>query len=251
MEILGLDIGGSGIKGGIVDTATGQLISERKELVTPQPATPNSISCSVKKMVTSYNWTGPVGCCFPTVVIDGCCKTAGNISPEWIGVQIDDLFSNYCNGLRFSVANDADLAGIAEMSLGAGKGLNGKVILITIGTGLGSAVFQDGLLVPNFELGRMLYTNGKPIEFFAAGSAKKNENLDLEEWTARFDVFLHHVVRISSPDHLIIGGGLSEKFNTFKNWISILEPVTVSKFQNDAGIIGAAIFSHQSQSGKL
>ena len=251
MEILGIDIGGSGIKGGIVDTSSGLFTSERMSVDTPSPSTPASVASAVKEMVHSFNWSGPVGCSFPTVVIDGNCRTAGNISPEWVGVQIDELFSAHCDGLSFSVANDADLAGVAEITLGSGKGLKGKVILITIGTGLGSGVFQDGVLVPNFELGRMLYTNGEPIEFFAAGSARVKENLDLKEWSARFDIFLHHLIRISSPDQLIIGGGLSEKFESFKNWLSIDIPVTTAKFQNDAGIIGAALFAHQNQITQL
>ena len=245
MEILGLDIGGSGIKGAIVNTTTGELVSDRHRITTPNPSTPELIAKTVKSLIEFFNWEGPVGCSFPTVVIDGKCHTAGNISPEWVGVQIDDLFSVQCNGLDFYVGNDADLAGIAEMNLGAGKGKKGKVILVTIGTGLGTGVFYNGQLIPNIELGRIFHTNGEPIEFFAADSARKREELELEEWAKRFDFFLNHVVRFFSPNHFIIGGGLSKKFDLFKDYLTVDVPIELAKFKNNAGIIGAAIYAHQ------
>ena len=245
MEILGLDVGGSGIKGAIVNTETGELVSERHRISTPKPATPELIADTVKSVVDHFNWKGDVGCSFPTVILNGKCYTAGNISPEWIGVQVDELFSKKCNGLKFSIGNDADLAGIAEMSLGAGKELTGKVIMITIGTGLGSGVFYNGELIPNMELGRMLHTNGEPIEFYAADSARKRDELKLKEWAKRFDFFLSHVVRICSPEHFIIGGGLSKKFDKFKVYLTVDVPIEIAKFKNNAGIIGAAIIAYQ------
>ncbi len=245
MEILGLDVGGSGIKGAIVNTETGELVSERHRISTPKPATPELIADTVKSVIDYFNWKGDVGCSFPTVILNGKCYTSGNISPEWIGVQVDELFSNNCDGLRFSIGNDADLAGIAEMSLGAGKGLTGKVIMITIGTGLGSGVFYNGELIPNMELGRMLHTNGEPIEFYAADSARKRDELKLKKWAERFDFFLSHVVRISSPEHFIIGGGLSKKFDKFKDHLTVDVPIEIAKFKNNAGIIGAAINAYK------
>jgi polyphosphate glucokinase len=245
MEILGIDIGGSGIKGAIVNATSGNIVSERQHIPTPSPSTPKLIAKAVLTMVEHFNWKGTIGCSFPTVVVNGKCKTAGNISKEWVSVQIDELFSKQCGGLNFIVANDADLAGIAEMSLGAGKGKKGKVVMVTIGTGLGTGIFNDGKLIPNIELGRIFYTNGEPIEFFAAGSARERENLSLAEWAKRFDFFLNHVVRITSPNHFIIGGGISEKYNDFKDYLTVDVPIELAQFKNDAGIVGAALYAHQ------
>lgn len=243
MKILGIDIGGSGIKGAIVDTITGDLLSERHRIKTPQPATPEAVAETVKTLVEHFEWKGAVGCSFPTVVIKGKCYSSGNISPKWVGVQIDDLFSKYCNGLPFFVANDADLAGVAEMTLGAGKGKMQKVIMITIGTGIGSGLFYDGVLVPNIELGRIYHTDGKYTELYASDAARKREDLSLSEWAKRFDVFLNYVVRTFNPNCFIVGGGISKKFEKFKKYLTIEVPIEVARFKNNAGIIGAAMFA--------
>ncbi|MFT5165316.1 MAG: polyphosphate glucokinase [Saprospiraceae bacterium] len=245
MEILGIDVGGSGIKGAIVNAATGKLVSERHRIPTPRPAKPGPMADVVHELVDHFNWKGVVGCGFPTVVMNGQCKTAGNINPEWVDVQIDQLFSKRCNGLPFHVGNDADVAGLAEMTFGAGKGKKGTVILVTIGTGLGTGYFYNGLLIPNIELGRILYEDGKPIEFFAADSARKREKLTMEEWAKRFDFFLNHVVRVFSPAHFIIGGGISKKLAEFKHQLTVNVPLEVAHFRNNAGIVGAAMFAHQ------
>lgn len=242
MELLGIDVGGSGIKGAIVNTSTGELISERHRIPTPQPATPALIAKTVKKLVDHFHWTGPVGVSFPTVVKKGKCHTSGNIHPDWIGVQVDELFSKYCNGLTFRVGNDADLAGIAEMSMGAGKGVMGKVIMITIGTGIGSGFFYNGQLIPNFELGRIYHTDGHIIELYASDAARKREGLSMGSWAKRFDVFLHHVARNFSPDLFIIGGGISKKYDKYKQHFTVPVPVKVAHFRNNAGIIGAAMY---------
>lgn len=245
MEILGIDIGGSGIKGAIVDTGTGELVSERHRIPTPQPATPDAMALTVKAIIDHFQYKGRVGVSFPTVVQNGKCYTSGNISPEWIGVQIDDLLTSYCNGLHFTVGNDADLAGIAEMHLGAGKGHKGKVIMVTIGTGLGTGVFFDGKLIPNIELGFLRHTDGSRIESYAADSARKREDLKLKEWARRFDSFLQHVTRIFSPDLYIIGGGLSKKFHKFEKHLTVDTPIDVAHFMNNAGIVGAAMYAHE------
>ena len=247
MEVLGIDIGGSGIKGAIVNTTTGELVTERHRIPTPKPATPKLIGKSVHSLVKHFNWKGAVGCCFPTVVIDGKCKSSGNISPKWVGVQLDKFFSEQCKGLNFSVGNDADLASISEMRLGAGQNKQGMVILITIGTGLGSGVFYDGKLIPNIELGRILHTDGEPIEFYAADSARKRDDLKLNEWAGRFDDFLNHVNRTFSPNYYIIGGGLSKKFDKFKEYITVDVPIETAQFKNNAGIIGAALFAEENK----
>lgn len=241
MEILGLDVGGSGIKGAIVDTDKGELISERYRLDTPQPSKPAKVAKTVGKIVSHFDWKGIVGCSFPAVIINGKSMTAGNISNKWIGTQADELFSEQCGGLKFYLANDADLAGVAEMKLGAGQGLAGKVMMITIGTGLGTGMFYNGELIPNMELGRILYKDGKPVEYYAADSARKKEDLSVKEWAKRFDYYLHHMVRICSPDYFILGGGISKKYEKFQDYLTVDIPIKVAEARNNAGIIGAAI----------
>lgn len=240
MEILGIDVGGSGIKGAPVDISTGQLTAERFRIATPQPTKPKAVAKAVRDLVRHFDWKGPVGCGFPTVIVDGKSRTFGNIDPEWVGVQVDDLFSQHA-GVPFKVLNDADAAGIAEMTFGAGQGESGLVMTITIGTGLGTGVFYNGVLVPNFELGRMLYKNGQPIEFYAADSARKKKGLSYKEWGRRFDVFLHHLVRIFSPDLFILGGGASKKLHKFQDMLTVEVPIKVAQKRNQAGIIGAAL----------
>lgn len=241
MEVLGIDIGGSGIKGAIVDTEKGKMISDRYRIETPKPATPEAIAGVIKQIKDHFNWQDNIGCAFPTVIVNGMAKYNSNLDPSWKGTQIDDLFSEYCDDLTFTIVNDADAAAMAEMQFGAGRHKSGLVIVITIGTGLGSGVFYDGQLLPNFELGRMFGKDGDPIEFYAADSARKKENLEYEEWGKRFNFFLKHIVRIFSPDHIIIGGGASSKIHKFRNQITIKTPYSVSEKLNNAGIIGAAV----------
>ncbi|MFT6054319.1 MAG: polyphosphate glucokinase [Roseivirga sp.] len=241
MNILGIDIGGTGVKGAIVDTITGKIISERFRIPTPQPATPKAIAGIVKEIKEHFDWHDNIGCAFPTVVVNGKAIYSSNLDPSWKGVQIDDLFSGVCDDETFTIINDADAASIAEMRFGAGKTTAGLVIVITIGTGLGSGVFYNGQLIPNFELGRMYGKGGDLIEYYAADSARKREALDFEEWGNRFNFFLKHIVRIFSPDHIILGGGVSKKINKFREYIKITTPYVVSEKLNNAGIIGAAV----------
>ncbi|WP_421806566.1 polyphosphate--glucose phosphotransferase [Flagellimonas sp.] len=249
-KILGLDIGGSGIKGAIVDVEKGKLVSERIQLQTPLPATPNSVAITVNELVCQLNWQGIIGCSFPMVVVNGKCMTAGNMTEDWVGVQIDKTFEAICPKSKFFVANDADLAGTAEMRIGAGRKLKGKVIMITIGTGLGTGLFYNGILVPNIEMGRVFHTDGKPIEFYASGLARKRGNLDLKEWAKRFDFFLSHLDRVMSPNHFVIGGGLSKKFHMFKDDLNTNVPLHLAQYGNDAGIIGAALYAANQRAQK-
>ncbi|MGV6832467.1 MAG: polyphosphate--glucose phosphotransferase [bacterium] len=242
MKLLGIDIGGSGIKGAIVDSHTGELLTERFRIPTPKPATPDAVAQTVKTIVEHFEWTDAVGVSFPCVVVNGKCMTKGNISEQWLGVQIDELFSKVCNGLQFYVANDADLAGVAEMNLGAGKDEMGKVVMITIGTGIGSGMFQDGRLVPNTELGYLRH-KGDPIEWYMADSARKRDDLSLKKWAKRFDFFLTYMKRVVTPNLVIIGGGISKKFAEFEPYLTTELPIKVAKFRNNAGIIGAAIYA--------
>ena len=240
MDILGIDIGGTGIKGAPVDIITGELTAERFRVPTPKPAKPDSVADSVKILVDHFNWNGSIGCGFPTVVNNGMSVTKSNIHKSWVGTQVDKLFGDR-TGLPVTVINDADAAGLAEMTFGAGKGKTGLVITVTIGTGLGTGVFFDGKLIPNFELGRVFYKNGELIEYFAADSARKKENLSYKVWGKRFNKFLKHTNRIMSPDLFIIGGGASKKLDLFENQITVDVPLMVAEKRNNAGIIGAAL----------
>ena len=239
-ETLGIDIGGSGIKGALVDTGSGNLTTERIRIATPRPATPDSVADAVRQLVTEFGYSGPVGCCFPTIVVDGVAKSASNMGEEWRDLAVDDAFSA-ATSLPFAVINDADAAGIAEMRLGAGKGLEGTVITITIGTGLGSAVFYRGHLVPNIELGHMAGKDGESIEKWASNRARKEEGLSWDEWGARFDTFLKRAARVCTPDHFILGGGASKKYDNYRQALTVSTPIHIARFRNNAGIIGAAM----------
>lgn len=240
MEILGIDIGGSGIKGAIVNIETGELISERHRIPTPQPSTPENVTEVIQQLVKHFKWKGAVGCGFPTIICQGKAMAHGNMHKSWRGVQIDELFSQK-TGLDFTVVNDADAAGLAEMKYGVGKDKKGLVVMITIGTGLGSGVFFNGQLLPNFELGQLNYTNGEIIEKYAADSVRKKEELSFQVWGKRFNEFLHHVNVICAPQCFIIGGGASKKLEKFEAEIDVDVPVLVAEYQNFAGIIGAAV----------
>ena len=240
MEILGIDIGGSGIKGAPVDITTGELLTDRYRIPTPTPSEPDQITEAVNQLVEHFDWKGPVGCGFPTVIHHGKSVARGNIDKSWKGVQVDELFRNR-TGLSFTVINDADAAGLAEMAYGSGKGKMGLVIMVTIGTGLGSGVFFNGQLIPNFELGRIYYKTGELIEYFASDAARQKEQLSYKTWGKRFNKYLKHLVRIFSPDLFILGGGASKKFDRFSSYITIDVPILIAEKQNDAGIIGAAV----------
>jgi polyphosphate glucokinase len=239
-EILGIDIGGSGIKGALVDCDSGELASERNRLPTPRPATPTSVADTVNQLVSEFDYAGPVGCCFPTIVVDGRSKSASNMGEEWRDLAVDDTFSAATN-LPFTVINDADAAGMAEMRLGSGVALEGTVITITIGTGLGSALFYQGQLIPNLELGHMAGKDGEPIEKWASNGARKAEGLSWEEWGPRFDAFLSRAARVCTPDHFILGGGASKRYENFRHAITVPTPIHIARFLNNAGIIGAAM----------
>lgn len=241
MQVLGIDIGGSGIKAAIVDTQNGHLVSERFRVDTPKPATPKAVAKVIKEIKDHFNWTDDIGCAFPTVVVEGMAKYNSNLDPKWKGTQIDDLFSECCDDVHFEIINDADAAGIAEMRFGAGRHKSGLVIVATFGTGIGSGLFYDGVLIPNFELGRILGKDGKVIEKYAADSARKREGLEWDEWGERVDFFLQHIERVCSPDYIIIGGGASKKIHKFRKQLTVATPYTTCEKLNNAGIIGAAI----------
>ncbi|SMG09043.1 polyphosphate--glucose phosphotransferase [Arenibacter troitsensis] len=239
MEILGIDVGGSGIKGALVNMETGEMITERFRIPTPKSRKPKPMAEVVAKIVKHFDYSGPIGCGFPTVIKNGICKTPGNLHKKWAGVNVNELFSE-ATGLPVTVVNDADAAGYASMNFGVGRGKEGLVVMITIGTGLGSGAFYNGELIPNFELGQIPYKKYNKIELWAAASAKEREELSYKKWGKRFNVFLELVELIVSPDLIILGGGTSKDWAEFKDYISIETPVIPAELQNHAGIIGAA-----------
>ncbi len=240
MEILGIDIGGSGIKGALVNAETGEMLTERHRIPTPSSRKPEDMAQVVKQIVDHFNYDGPVGCGFPTIVKNGVCQSAGNLHESWVGVNIDELFTE-ATGHEFTVLNDADAAGYASMNYGVGKGKQGLVVMITIGTGLGSGVFYNGVLLPNFELGQIPYKKYEKIELWAAASAKKREDLSYERWGKRFNKFLKYVELIIAPDLIIVGGGTSKKWKEFSHLITIDTEVVKAELMNNAGIIGPAV----------
>ena len=240
MNVLGIDIGGSGIKGAIVDISTGKLVSDKLRIDTPKPSTPDAVAKVIRQIKDHFDWQDDIGCTFPSVVKEGVATFASNMDPAWKGTQIDDVFSDACDDSHFEVINDADAAGIAEVRFGAGRNKSGLVMVITIGTGLGCGMFYNGVLIPNSEIGRMNGEDGKPIEYYAADSARKREELDYDVWGKRFNEFLKYVERIYSPDFIILGGGASKKIHKFRKHIQIETPYTTSEKLNNAGIIGAA-----------
>lgn len=245
MQIMGVDIGGSGIKGAPVDLDRGDLAQERHKVLTPQPATPDGVAGCVAEVVRAFSWTGPVGVTFPGVVTGGVTRTAANVDKSWVGLDAADLLSRELGGLPVTVLNDADAAGVAEMTYGAGRGRGGTVILLTLGTGIGSALFTDGRLVPNTELGH-LELKGHDAEKRASVKAKEDAELSWEHWAHRLQKYLEHVEMLFSPDLFILGGGVSRKPEKFLPLIEgIRAEIVPAKLQNNAGIVGAAMAAKQ------
>ena len=240
MQVLGIDIGGSGTKGAPVDTAQGKLITERVKLETPRPAVPEAVAKTVAQLVEAFSWTGPVGITFPGVVVDGVTLTAANLDPAWIGIDTRNLF-NEATGLSTALVNDADAAGLAEMSFGAGTGHTGTVLMLTFGTGIGSALFRAGILVPNTEFGH-IEIRGRDAEDRASERAKELKDLSWGKWAGRVDEYLQHMERLTAPDLIVIGGGISRKADKFLPLLTDLRATVVpATLHNDAGIVGAAL----------
>lgn len=239
MEVLGIDIGGTGMKGALVNATTGEMLTERFRIDTPGSRGPKEMAGVVQEIIEHFNYKGPVGCGFPTIVKNGVCTSPGNLNPEWVGTNIEELFSQR-TGLPFKVVNDADAAGFASMEYGVGRGRKGLVLMITVGTGLGSGAFFNGDLLPNFELGQMPYKDYKKIEDYAAASARERDGLSYEKWGKRFNKFLKFVELVVNPDFIIVGGGASKKWDQFSHMIKIETPIIPAQLKNNAGIVGAA-----------
>lgn len=239
MEYLGIDIGGSGIKGAPVDIKTGELLAPRHRIRTPKPAQPEPMAEVVGEIAKFFNWNGPIGIGMPTLVRHGIIGTAANISKRWLGVNAEELFSQ-ATGCPVYVINDADAAGIAEMTFGAGRGRKGVVLIITIGTGLGSVIFVNGRMLPNTELGH-IEIGGVEAESFASDAARKREDLSWKKWGKRFNLYLTTLERWFSPDLIILGGGISDDFEEFRPYLELTAEVVPAQLLNEAGIVGAAL----------
>jgi polyphosphate glucokinase len=237
----GIDIGGSGMKAAPVDLATGELHDDRYRLDTPEPATPEAMVPVVKELVNHFNWTGPIGATMPTVVRQGVALSAANIDESWIGTDVDALFTQ-ATGCDVTMINDADAAGVAEMKFGAGRGRRGVVIVLTFGTGIGSGLFVDGLLVPNTELGH-IQLDGLDAEDRAAASARKRDDLSWEQWATRVNRYLVEIVKLFSPELIILGGGASKRAENWVHFLDVDAEVAVASMENNAGIVGAALIA--------
>ncbi len=239
MQILGIDIGGTGIKGAPVETDTGKLLVDRYRLLTPAGAKPNAVAEVVKQVAVQFNWHTPIGCGFPAIIRNGVAESAANISQKWIGTNAAQLFGD-ATGCPVSVINDADAAGLAEVTFGVGKGVRGVALMITIGTGLGSALFIDGKLVPNTELGH-IEIDGEDAETLSSDEARKEQELSWKKWAKRFDKYLDTLERLFSPDLLILGGGAVKNKDQFMPLLTVHTKLIVAEMGNDAGIVGAAL----------
>ena len=241
MKVLGIDVGGTGIKGAPVELPSGEILAEHLHLPTPQPATPGAVTAAIKKMIQHFQFSGPVGVGFPGVMRHGVVETAVNLSPSWVGKQAEKLFKK-ATRLPFTVINDADAAGLAEMHHGAGRKEKGTVVMITLGTGIGSAVFIGGLLVPNTEFGH-LTLRGRDAETIASAKAREVNNWSWKKWSKRVRESLHLVDRLINPDLIIGGGGVSQRA---EKWLpraskGVKAKVLPAKLHNEAGIVGAAM----------
>jgi polyphosphate glucokinase len=246
VTLLGIDIGGTGIKGAPVDVETGQLAGERFRIETPQPSVPNAVADVVEQIAAHFKYRGPTGVTFPAVVKHGVTYTAANVDRAWIGTHAGELFSRHVGG-PVTVVNDADAAGVAEMRFGAGKNRKGVVILLTLGTGIGSAVFLDGKLVPNTEFGHLMI-RGKEAEKRASEKVREQKQLSWQQWAERLSEFLNELEKLCSPDLFIMGGGISKKAEKFFPYLKTRTEVIVvpAQMRNEAGIIGAAYLAHVS-----
>jgi len=239
MKYLGIDIGGSGIKGALVEIRTGELVTPRYRVPTPEGAKPKAVAEVVGEIVQHFKWKGPVGVGFPAIIINGVAFSAANVSKKWIGTNAETLFTE-ATGCPVRVLNDADAAGLAEVRFGAGRGQKGTILVITIGTGLGSALFRDGLLVPNTEFGHIEMNCGD-AEKQASEAAKMREKLTWKEWSERFNEYLRTLEDLISPDLIILGGGASKESEKFMDRLNLRAKVVSAIMLNEAGIVGAAL----------
>jgi polyphosphate glucokinase len=244
MDAFGIDIGGSGIKGAPVDLDTGDLAAERYRIDTPDNSHPDAVIDVIRAVVDHHEWgEGPIGVTFPGVVLDGVIRTAANVDDSWIGYDARTAFSEAL-GAEVTVLNDADAAGLAEARYGAARDRTGVCLVLTFGTGIGSALLHDGVLVPNSELGHLEF-KGMEAEEYAAGRLVKRDNMDIDWWAERVDELLRHIERILTPKTIVFGGGISKRFETIDHHLHTRADVVPAQLRNTAGIVGAAMAAHE------
>lgn len=244
MQVLGIDVGGSGIKGMPVEIETGKLLAERVRIKTPGKAEPKPVAETVAQVAQAFDWKGPIGIGFPAPIKSGVVMMAANISQKWIGINADEFFSSI-TGCPCKTGNDADVAGLAEMRFGAGKGEMGTVIMLTLGTGIGSAIFYNGHLLPNTEFGHM-EMDGEDAEFRASDAARQREDLSWKKYAKRLNAYLMAMEKLFWPDLFIIGGGISKVHEKFVPLLTVKTKIVPAQLQNEAGIVGAALFTQGS-----
>jgi polyphosphate glucokinase len=242
----GVDIGGSGIKGAVVDLEVGQLATERYKVLTPQPSLPAAVAGAVAEVVGHFGWQGPLGCTFPAVVHSGVARTAANVDDTWIGTNIE-LVVGAATGLDVTAVNDADAAGFAEARWGAAKGTSGLVIVVTLGTGIGTALIYNGVLVPNSELGH-LELDGEDYETMASAAAREREALSWDKWAKRLQRYFSAIEALLQPDLFVVGGGVSRRADKFLPLLELTTPIVPAALQNEAGIAGAAYLAAEAES---
>lgn len=247
MSVLGVDIGGTGIKGAIVDVETGSLLTERKRLLTPEGAKPEDVAQTTAQLVRQFSYEGAIGCGFPAPILSGVAMMAANIHESWVGKNVDDLLTQ-ATGSRIFTLNDADAAGIAEIQFGAGRGVRGVVLIITLGTGIGTAIFSKGVLVPNAEFGH-LKIRGKDAESRASDAARERKKLTWQKYARRLQEYLSQMEVLFWPELIIIGGGLSKNADKFLPYLTLRTKIMPAQFLNNAGIVGAAVFASQQLGG--
>lgn len=240
-KILGVDIGGTGIKGAIVSVKTGELLTERFRLSTPKPATPEAVAGVFTELVDHFGYQGPIGTGFPAIIKQGVAMSASNIDRDWIGKHVAELLGGSC-GQSVYVLNDADAAGIAEMQFGEGAGRQGLTMMITIGSGLGSSLFLDGKLLPNTEFGHVIM-HGNIAERYASNRTRKDQDLTWTEWGQRFNEYLQYIYKLLSPDTIILSGGASKKFAKYEALLDLPIPIVPARLLNNAGTVGAAFYA--------
>jgi polyphosphate glucokinase len=243
MHIVGVDVGGSGIKAALVDTSSGELLTKRHRIPTPQPATPEAVAATVADVVALSGGDGPVGAGFPAALRDGVSLTATNIDDGFVGVDVAALFSEAC-GRPVAVLNDADAAGLAEATFGAAKGVSGTVLILTVGTGIGTSLCVDGRLVPNTEFGHVRF-KGDIAEAFVSDAARQRDGLKWAEWGKRFNAYLRHLETLLYPSRIVVGGGASRRFEKFAASLSVATPVVPATLGNMAGLVGAALHAER------
>ena len=241
MQILGIDVGGSGIKGAPVDIETGKLLAERVRVKTPQEAEPKPVAEVVAQIARSFDWQGNIGIGFPAPIKNGVVMMAANISQKWVGLDADQFFAS-TTGRPCRVGNDADVAGMAEMAFGAGKDQSGTVIMLTLGTGIGTAIFYNGHLLPNAEFGH-LEMNGKDAEWRASDAARQRDDLSWKKYAKRLNSYLMAMEKLFWPDLFIIGGGISKVHQKFIPLLTVQTKVVPAQLENEAGMVGAALFT--------